>query len=78
MGFLSGSVVKNLPASAGGTRDMGLIPGSGRCPEEGNGNLLQCSCLENSVDRGAWQAKDHEVAKKSDTTEELITLDKKA
>ena len=43
-------VVKNLPANA---RDMGSIPGSGRAPGEGNGNPLQYSCLENSMDRGA-------------------------
>ena len=54
MAILSGSVVKNLPANAGGARDMGLIPGSGRSPKEGNGNLLQCSCLENSMDKEAW------------------------
>ena len=41
----SGSVVKNLPTSAGDTRDVGLIPGMGRPPGEGNGNPLQCSCL---------------------------------
>ena len=63
MAILSGSVVKNLPANAGGARDMGLIPGSGRSPKEGNGNLLQCSCLENSVHRGAWWATVHKVAK---------------
>ena len=48
-----GSVVKNPPSSVG---DTGLTPGLGRCPEEGNGNPLQCSCLGNSVDRGAWRA----------------------
>ena len=46
-------VVKNLPANAGDTRDVGLIPGSGRSPGGGNGNPLQNSCLENSMDRGA-------------------------
>ena len=51
LGFLSGSVVKNPPANAG---DMGSIRGSGRSPGEGNGNPLQCSCLRNSMDRGAW------------------------
>ena len=50
MGFPGGSVVKNLPANAG---DAGLIPGLARAPGEGNGNPLQYSCLENSVDRGA-------------------------
>ena len=47
-------MVKNLPANAGATGDVGLIPGSGRSPGEGNGNLLQNSCLENPMDRGAW------------------------
>ena len=54
--FPGGLVVKSLPASAGDTGDVGLIPGSGRSPGEGNGNLLQYSCLENPKDRGAWQA----------------------
>ena len=58
--FPCGSVVKNPPASAG---DAGSIPGLGRSPGEGNGNPLQCSCLENSMDRGAWRAAVHEVAK---------------
>ena len=49
-GFPGGSAVKNLPANAG---DMGSIPGSGRSPGEGNGNLLQYSCLENPMDRKA-------------------------
>ena len=48
MGFHGGSVVKNPPANAG---DVGLIPGSGRSPGEGNGNPLQYSCLENLMDR---------------------------
>ena len=48
------TVVKNLPANAGDTRDTGSIPGSGRSPEVGNGNTLQYSCLENSKDRRAW------------------------
>ena len=56
-------VVKNLPATAGNARDMGLIPGSGRSPGEGNGNPLQYSCLENPMDREAWQATVHGVAK---------------
>ena len=49
-------VVKNPPANAGDIRDAGSIPGSGRFPGEGNGDPLQYSCLENSMDRGAWQA----------------------
>ena len=52
-------MVKNPPASAGDTRDAGSIPGSGRSPEEGNGNLFQCSCLEKSMDRETWQAIVH-------------------
>ena len=52
-------VVKNLPANAGDERDMGLNPGSGRSPGVGNGNPLQYSCPENSMDRGAWQATVH-------------------
>ena len=51
-GFPSGSVAKNLPAVTG---DMGSIPGSGRSPGGGNGNPLQYSYLENSVDRGTCQ-----------------------
>ena len=56
MGFLGGRVVKNLPANAGDARDAGLIPELGRLPGEGNDNPLQYPCLENSMDRGAWQA----------------------
>ena len=48
---------------AGGARDVGLIPGSGRSPGERNGNPLQDSCLENSTDRGVWQATVHGIAK---------------
>ena len=59
-----GSVVKNLPANAG---DAGLIPGSGRSSGEGNGYLLQYSCLENPMDRGAWWVTVHGVAEESDT-----------
>jgi len=51
-GFPSGSVVKNLPANSGDTRDAGSIPGSRRCPGGGNGNPLQCSCWDNPMDRG--------------------------
>ena len=60
MGFPGGSVVKNLPANAGVT---GSIPGSGRFPGEGNGNPLQYSCLGTPMERGAWQAIVHRVAK---------------
>ena len=58
-GFPSGSVVNNLLANA----DLGSIPGLGRSSGEGNGNLLQYSCLGNPIDRGAWQATFHRVAK---------------
>ena len=54
-GFPGGTVVKNMPANAGDTGDMGLKPGSGRSPGGGNGNPLQYSCLENSMDREAWR-----------------------
>ena len=56
-------MVKNLPASAGDIKDVGSIPGLGRLPGEGDGNLLQYSCLENPMDRGAWQATLHGVSK---------------
>ena len=56
-------VVKNPPANAGGVRDLDLIPGSGRTPGEGNGNLLQYSCLKNPMDRGAWRTTVHGVTK---------------
>ena len=61
--FPGDSVVKNLPANAG---DTGLIPGSGRSPGGGNGNILQYSCLENLLDRGGCQATVHRFAKESD------------
>ena len=60
LGFPDGSVVKKPPVNAG---DVGSIPGSGRCPGEGNGNPLQYSCLESPMDRGAWRATVHGVAK---------------
>ena len=56
-------LVKNLPVNAADIRDPGLIPGSGRSPGGGHGNSLQYSSLENSMDRGAWQATIHGVAK---------------
>ena len=59
-GFPGGSEVK---ASAYNTGDPGSIPGFGRSPGEGNGNPLQYSCLENPMDRGAWWATVHGVAK---------------
>ena len=56
-------VEKNPPAEAGDIRDGGSIPGSERCPGGGHGNSLQCSCLENPTDGGAWRAIVHGVAK---------------
>ena len=56
-------VVKNLSANTGDARDVDLTPGLGRSPGEGNGNPLQYSCLENPMDRGAWQAAVHGVTK---------------
>ena len=56
-------VVKNPPASAGDLRDTSLIPGLGRFPGEGNGYPVQYSCLENSMERGAWWATVHGAAK---------------
>ena len=58
--FRGGSDSEEYACSAG---DLGLIPGSGGSPGEGNGNALQYSCLDNSMDRGAWQATVHAVAK---------------
>ena len=55
--------VNNPPANAGDLRDVGSIPESGRSPGGGNGNPLQCSCLENPTDREAWWATDRGVAK---------------
>ena len=70
--FPHGSVVKNLPAKAGDTGDVGLIPGLGRSPGGGNGNPLQYSCLENSMNRGARWATVHRGSNKLDTTEQPI------
>ena len=60
--------MKNPPASAGDTRS---IPGSGRSPGEGNGTPVQCSCLENPMDRGAWWATVHSVTRSQTRTEQL-------
>ena len=60
-------MVKKLPANVEDTRDMGSIPGLERSPEVGNGNPLQYFCLENSMDRGTWQATVLEVTKESNT-----------
>ena len=60
MGFSGGAVLKNPPANAG---DVGLIPGLERSSGGGNGSPLQYTCLENLMDRGAWQATVHGVTK---------------
>ena len=64
-GFAGVSVVEHLPANPGVKRDAGLIPGLGRSPGEGNGNPLQYSYPEKPMDREAWQATVHGVAKES-------------
>ena len=71
MGFPGGSDGKKSAYSAG---DLGSILGLGRSPGEGNGYPLQYTCLENSMDRGAWQAAVHGVAKELDMTEQLTHL----
>ena len=63
-------MVKNLPTNVG---NLGLIPGLGRSPGQGNGNLLHYSCLGNPMDRIGWQATVHGVVKESDITEQLST-----
>ena len=59
-------LVKNPPANAGDIRDVGPIHVSGRSPGVRQGNRLQCSCLENPMDRGAWWATVHRVSRLSD------------
>ena len=66
-------VVKNVPANAGNTEDIGSIPGWGRSPGIGNCSLLQYFCLGNPMDSGAWEATVHGVEKELDTTERLST-----
>ena len=63
------AVVKNPPANAGDVKDLGSIPGSGRSPGGGHGNPLQYSCLENPIDRGAWQSTVHKVARSQNKPE---------
>ena len=67
-------LVKNPPANSGDIRDMGLIPGSGRSPGGGHGDPLQYFCLENPMDRGAWQDTVHGVTKEPDMTEQLNNI----
>ena len=66
-------MVGNLPAIAGASEDAVSVPGSGRSPGVGNSNPLQYSCLENSMDGGAWWATAQGVVKRLDTTERLST-----
>ena len=73
MGFPGGSVVKNLPAKCRRHRRCGFNPGWARSPGVGNSNPLLYSCLENSMDGGAWWATVDRVAK-SDTTGRVWTL----
>ena len=65
-------MVKNLPASAGDTGDTGSVPGSGRSPGEGNGNVLQYSCLGNPIDRRAWRATVHGFAEELNRTKQKV------
>ena len=62
-GFSGGTVVKNTPANAGGERNLGLIPGSGRAPGGGNSTPLQHSRLDDPKHRAAWRATVHTVAR---------------
>ena len=66
-------MAKNPPANAGDIRDADLIPGSGRSPGGGHGNPLQCSCLENPMDRGAWLATIHRVTQSRTQLKRLST-----
>ena len=67
-------VVRNLPANARDIRDMDWIPGLGRTPGGGHGNPVQFSCLENPMDRGAWQATVHRITKSWTQLKRLSTL----
>jgi len=68
-GFPGGAVVKNSSANAGDLGDASSIPESGKSPGKGNDNPPQCSCPENSMDKGAWWATVHRVTKELDMTE---------
>ena len=71
MGFPGGSAVKNLSGEVGDATNVDSTPGSGRDPGIRSGNPLYSSCLGNPMDRGAWRATVHGVAKESDTAEQL-------
>ena len=73
LSHIDGSADKESTCNAGDTRGVGLIPGSGTCPGGGNGNPLQYSCLENPLDREAWQATVQGGHKESGMTEHLST-----
>ena len=66
-------MVKNSPASAGDERDSDSIPGSGRSSEGGHGNPTQYTCLENSMDRGAWRAMVRGITKRGTQLKQLST-----
>ena len=66
-GWLSSKGPSSSAGDAGDTEDVGVIPGLGRSPGGGHGNPLQCSCLENPMDRGAWQATVHRMAQSEAT-----------
>ena len=68
MGFPGGTVVKNPPTDTRDASNADSIPGSGSSPGVGGGNPLQCSCLKNSINRGAWQATVHGVTKEPGAT----------
>ena len=68
-----GAVIKNPSANAGDKRNAGSIPGSGRSSGEGNGNPFQYSCLENCMDRGAWQATVHGITKNQRIRHDWVT-----
>ena len=73
MGFPQWLSSTEATCKAGATGDAGSIPGLERSPGGGHGNPLQCSCLESPMDRGAWRATVHGVAKELDVTEQVIT-----
>ena len=76
-GFPGGAGIKNLPANAGDAGETGSITGSGRYPGTGNGNSLQYSCLENLMNKGAWWAPVHRVAKSWTQMKRLSTNKKR-